>query len=394
MDNIKRVYLQQKIKIIIIGILIIGIVVIGGLWILRKQPFSEESEPAFPRGFVIAHQNGLTNFSYDHSKQKHEKRTEIVLPGITGIVSDDNYFFIATKNREILRLNNKFEKTISKKFEEISAIASKKFEEISAIATDKKNIFISTEGSFIALDKDLNELSRVKFYLRDYPFPLPKNVHDILIYKTTAYLLDNEMLPLFLFRVNIEDPKNIQITEKIKIFHINPHLEAQWLNPKLNQWLIFLSYSHMGGGGKIVHIYPMDKGKEEWARQEIFRSSFFPKEEKRGFNIQGITDIPPIWAVIQDVEGKYHLTQVKSENNEISFSNVLDLDKIYQNQKNPLYGDGERKSIIKYRSNYLFIIPKYKSLLTVIDTRSQSKIVLLEDLSKFGIEGIIDILPY
>ncbi|MBA7510480.1 hypothetical protein ES705_02465 [subsurface metagenome] len=362
----KKVRVNSKTKILV-GILIIGIIVVGGWWIWKEQAYLEPLERTFPHGLIVASQNGLANLVYNPSNQTYEKQAGIILSGITGIVRYDNHIFVSTEN-EVLKLDSKFEK-----------LNSKKFGDISAIAIDNKNIFISADSSFIALDKNLEELNRVKLEHNGWQ----KNAHDILIYKNTAYLLDNIMRPLFLFRVNIENPRNIQITERITFHGINAHLDAQWLNPKLTQWLVLQSYGHRGGSGKVVHIYPMDKDKEILATQEIFSHRRIPEEKEGGLDIRGITDIPPIWAVVEDTEKKYYLAQVSSDDNKISFSNVLDLDSIHP----------YRKVIIKHNDNYLFIVPKYHSLV-IIDVEQQPKIVLSKDLGKFNVRAIIDILPY
>jgi hypothetical protein len=452
---------------ILIGILIIGIVVISGLWICKDRAYPEPLKRTFPQGLIVASQNGLVNLVYNPSKQMYEKQAEVALSDIIKeVVVLDNYIFISLRNK-VLRFDSRLEKSISKKFGKIGTLA-----------TDNKNIFVAAEGSFIVLTKDLEELDRVKLEFNGYTRP-EKNAHDILIYKNTAYLLDNIMRPLFLFRVNIQDPKNIQITEKIKFHGINAHLDEQWLNPELNQWLIIQSYGHRGGYGQTVHIYSMDEGKEPLTTKKIFssivreeyyditldegivkidkvkgnyvtderinitlvkpqevdltikifskwnniiytenialnknRTSYlvtgYNKErhnipiktvevysngklihkgsfyKEKGFKIRGITNLPPVWAIIQDREENYYLTQVKSENNKVLFSNLLDLDDI----------DTYKKVIIKHKDNYLFVAPENRRLLKIIDIEQQPKVILSKDLSEFNVRAIIDILPY
>ena len=336
---------------------------------------------------IVASQNGIVNLAYNSSTQTYEQQAEIILSGVTGIVSIDNYIFAITED-EILNLNNKLEKLNSKKFTSIGR---------GAIATDKKNIFISADNSFIALDKNLKELSRVRLEYNKWP---EKNAHNILIYNNTAYLLDNIVWPLFIFRVNVENPKNIQITEKIEFAGINAHLDRQWLNPELNQWLVLQSYGHSGGIGQNVYIYPMDKGTERIASQKIFSHLRIEEAKKQGFQINGITPLPPIWAVIQDPpsvwtttqdeDGKYYLAQVKSENNKVSFSNLFNLEKIGS------YRGDVASVIVRRKGDYLFIAPITGNLLQIINIKQKPKVIFSDQLteSEYNIRAIIDILPY
>ena len=326
---------------------------------------------AFSQSLIIASQNGLVNLTYNPENWTFNKQAEIALLDIMGIAKYKNDIVAGTKN-EVLRFNSKFEK-----------LASKEFNSVSALATDGKTIFVSADSSLIALDEQLNELDRVELL----PY---KAAHDILIYENTAYLLDNIMAPLFIFRVDIENPENLKIINKIEFYGINSHLNAQWLNPELNQWLVLDSYARQGGSGQIVHIYPMDKGEEALAVQQIFSASWpmessgAPEEENEGFDVRGITAVPPIFAVVADAEERYNLAQVKSEDNNITFSNFFSLDDL----------DAPGEIIVRHKDDYLFIAPEIRSFLEIIDVKNkeQPKLVISKDLREYNVQAIIDII--
>ena len=360
--------------------LIIVIILFGSWWVWRGQAYSEPLEKTFPHGLIVASHNVLVNLVYNPSKQTYEKQGEIILPDrltkplrgftkIIGIVSCDNYIFVSTEY-EVLKINGKFEK-----------IGTKKFEKIGALATDNKSIFISAENSFIALDKNLRELNRVE---------LGKNAHDILIYRDTAYLLDDMMIPFFLFRVNIENPKNIQIKQKIEFTDINAHLYTQWLNPGLDQWAVLYEYGHRGGYGQVILVYSINDGNEPLAGQKTFSCRRIPEVKMEGLSIRGITNLPPIWAIVRDVKDKYYLAQISSENNKIAFLKLLELTDIATDEK----------IIIKRREDYLFIAsdaylarPQIATL-KIINVREPTEIIHSEDLRKFNVFSVINILPY
>ncbi len=382
------------------GILLMLVSIIAEFSLCAKQVYSESEATVESHSLIVASNEGLVNLVYNPSSHTYEKQAEVALSGIIGIIKCGNYYFV-NRGEEIFRLDEKLDKSISKKFEKISVLAA-----------DDKNIFISAGQCFIALDKDLKELSRVNLELNGYS----KDAHDILIYSDIAYLLDNVMLTTFILRVDIKDPRNIRIMEKIRIAEdVWPQLEGQWLNPSLNQWIVLQSYSHKAGGGIKAHIYPMDKGTEKLASQDIYSALAYPTVKEEGCRNRTITRIPPIWAVILDNQGKNYLAQVNSDNNKVSFQNRLDLDELNtSNTLTPEPKTHSSKIVIKQRDSYLFLAFTFHGTettydpshdwrstigfrsgkLIIIDTKQQPKIILSEALREFNISEIVDILPY
>ncbi len=379
--------------------LILAILILG-LRFSGKNAYSESRPQVFKHGVVVATSAGLTNLQYNSGMGAYEKKAELAFTEIKKIVRSGNDYFAATEN-ELIRVNERLEKSLSRKFEKISAIAA-----------SNNNIFISTEHSFIVLDKDLAELSRVKLEINGYA----KDAHDILIYGDSAYLLDNVMLPVFILKVDIKDVKNISIKEKIRIAEdVWPHLDGQWLNPVLNQWIVLQSYSGGTGGGVKAHIYALDKVGPELGSGKIFSETNYPQVSKDGYRIKSVTSLPPVWAVVQNNEGKNYLARVNSEGNKISFSEFLDSEdlNILKDLRSP--GPGiSRHVIVKYLGGYLFVAFTYSGTetsfdpehnwrsesgftagkLMLVDIQAQPKIILTCSLKEFKIQDIIDILPY
>lgn len=352
--------------------ILIGILFVFGFLLFKAESHSEFLKGPLPTNLLVASQNGLINFTYDQSKKIYVKKSEVylfdVFDKITGkdtypeqIVTCNNYIFVRLQNK-ILRIDYKFKNPVSKKFGSTGALA-----------TDGKNIFVSADNFFIALDLDLKELSRVD---------IDKNAHNILIYKNTAYLLDNIVTPVYLFRIDLSRLKNIQITDRFELHGIYAHLDGQWINPELGQWLVIQSYSHQGGCGQIVHIYSIDKSKDRIAPQEIF--SYSIAGLMKGFRIVNETPLPPIWAVLQDKGGKFHLAKIDSKNNKVSFSKIFQLDGF----QDSLYTTGANKQ----KDDFLFITSG--DLLKVFDMKKQPKLILSQDLREFDVTGTTDILPY
>jgi len=230
---------------------------------LENETKVVEKEEKIPtQGFMpkilIAHSKGLTELIYDDLTQKYLKQAYYNLSNPTAVAILEDSVFVTTGD-SIIRLNSSLEKEKESKTGEFGSLA----------ASDK-NIFVSANGSFIIIDKDLK---RINGFQLDTYWGGTKNAHDILVHNGTAYLLDNVQFPIWIFRVNIENPKHIKI-QKIEVWGTNQHLDGHWLNPELNQWLIIQSYGVQWKcgitGGQIVQIYPLGTGKGPIAREEIF----------------------------------------------------------------------------------------------------------------------------
>ncbi|MBD2126732.1 hypothetical protein NDI39_23540 [Microcoleus sp. ZQ-A2] len=273
----------------------------------------------FSTGLIVAFSKELINFAFNGLTGNYEKKAEVI---INDILRDDcntghqfvcmfsNYIFYNT-GKQILRFNTNLEEVISKKIRLLNLVDLEKYlqnmlsnlarlkeveettyeEErqhylkefhndertaitIGAIATDGKNLFVAGEGSLIVYNSDLEELSRVNLEIG----PPVKNAHDILIHEDTVYLLDNIFHPIYIFKINISDINNIKITEKNYQGFPYRHLNDQWLNPSLDQWLM------TAGDSRDVLIYSMSEEKRLFSILETYdcsNISYLRFEQKR-----------------------------------------------------------------------------------------------------------------
>jgi hypothetical protein len=337
----------------------------------ERQGSATSPEETMPKGLCIAAQNGLFDLRHDFTNQRFEKRNEVTLSDLTDMAMCGSSCFVST--HEIIR---KYDATFNEG-------QSKTFGKIGAVGSHGNHLFVAADGSFICLNEDLQELDRIKLEFEG-PVPPDKNAHDIQIYRDTAYLLDNIVGPLFLFRINIQKPRDLHVTERIMFQDINSHLHGQWLNPALGQWMVIQSFAHKGGAGKNVHIYPMDGGKESIGTTQIYSHRVVPQQDKEGYDLKGVTDVPPVWAVVQDINDKYSVARVSSENNQISFSSFLQVDLSGRHQE----------IIVQRKGTYLYIIPKFGNRLHVVDITEEPKILFSEDLQELGIQAVVDVLAY
>lgn len=317
-------------------------------------------------GLIVASQSGLLSLRFDRSLKAYEKKAGAKLSGLSHVVLLDDRVFAAVGEELV-----SFTSGLKRK-------SAKKLGKIEALTAYGAHLFASAQKSLIAFDGGLNELSRLELVCRGWS----KNAHDILIRRGTAYLLDNVMLPIFLFRADVRDPKAIRRIDRIEFTAINAHLDLQWLQPKLKQWVVLSSYAHRGGSGQVVRIHRMVGSKKPLATERIFSRQRIPEEKTEGTAILAATPLPPIWAVTRDAKGKASLSRVKTEKNRVRFKHMLALPDM----------DEDERVILKRKGNLLFMARR-SGALSVIDLWGKPAVILTEDLSGLGARTLIDVLP-
>ncbi len=346
---------------------------------VAKKNTSKAKIQPLPMQLTIITKNGVFILEYNQSEKKYEKILKFRTSGIRGGVKNENGIYIFKINKLIkLNLSLELKKVV-------------KFKKIESIAANNKNVFISAEESFISLDNDLNILGKVLLKCHDRP----KNAHDILLYQKTAYLLDNVVYPIFVFKVSILDPNFPTIAGKVEFMGLNPHLDMQWLNPSKRQWNIVESYTVLGGDGQLVHSFPMINGQKENFQQNLYDRLRTEKKETKGFKLFATTKLPPIWALVRNKKNRLQLANVKTASNKFRFNrvklNTVETIDGIKSMFNSNISDYEKISIRKSGSGYLLLASDAGKQFHIINVSGIPKIVFSQNFTTIGIHRIIDI---
>lgn len=277
----------------------------------------------------------------------------------------------------------------------------RKFIEIAAMAINGEIVFVGTEGKLILLDRDLETLGQVNLELGK------KNTHDILVYQSIAYLLDNVIEPTYILRVNVSNPVRPQIISNSHIFGINHHLRKQWLNPELNQWCILQSYGTQAGSGENIillpldlktggvnlersqfsgFISPFDRNSSILGYQAINQTSFSEPREFIGIELLAANPLPPLWAVIYEQREQLYLALIESRNYPIIFDKQLYLGKLIDSfdltaEITPI--NSLLFLVLKgYKNNHLF------ARLVVIDVTERPSILLNQNINEVNLSQL------
>lgn len=179
-----------------------------------------------------------------------------------------------------------------------------------------------------------------------------KHIEDIRVHNGTAYLVDDVVFPLFLFRFDVSDPAAPECIDTIPIEEVNQTLQQQWLDPPNDQWGIIQETTYMGGGTQSVYIYdltfqnpPLETQSGEDVRSDEvpgfqFREtvcgysstdarSIYEKNAE-GVAIRDVTREPPIYATVTVDETEYlasmTVTADAPEGDRVRFDYVVELD--------------------------------------------------------------------
>ncbi|MDY0003372.1 MAG: hypothetical protein RBU30_18885 [Polyangia bacterium] len=105
---------------------------------------------------------------------------------------------------------------------------------LGAVALHGDHVLIGGNGALVLLDRSFRKVSETHLGL-DQP---NKEAHDILVRGDDALLLDNIAYPIFMFRVDISDPRQPKLSQSIRVVDVYPHLLFQWVDEELGRWAV------------------------------------------------------------------------------------------------------------------------------------------------------------
>ena len=401
-----------------------------------SKDFFTDVSPSQERGvyyslpnLLIESETQLIQFAYNTQTQQYESQSTVNLEEIHE--SQHSWELLSLPDSIIVGQNieirpnrqetNQSQSKVIKLSKSLEKVQVHECTDVAAIASDGKNIFLCDEGQLVALNKDLKILDKVDLELEGRGWRKKKNAHDILIYGSVAYLLDNVVEPTYILRVDLSNPSCLKILSTFEITGVNHHLRGQWLNPDLNQWCILQYYGTQAGSGENILILPLDLNSgsvdlsssqipfpsTELNRRAISLSkstsisgyesisySSFDGSENLGLMLIAITSSPPIWGLILDRKERLYLAKVQTENNQIDFQDKLYLGKV----KKYSYLKAKITPIEKL---LFLVIQEYKeppsfTRLLIIDVAQEPSIILSQNLevqSKYDLTMSYLLLP-
>ncbi|MGP1387738.1 MAG: hypothetical protein ACTS2F_29640 [Thainema sp.] len=253
---------------------------------------------------------------------------------------------------------------------EIKRIA---FNSLTALETDGEHIFISAEGDFIVLSLDLTILSRVELQVTGLA---KKDAHGIVVHQKIAYLLDNIFVPVFIFKFDCSDPKNIYLLDKQEFDASQPHLDAQWIDAAAQRWYVLVDNSNRFISGQHLYITeaanPLAEIKFHMVRQDTVEIWNY-LSDRTGNKILASTQMVPPWVVVKEgtaanryLPEKLYLAKVICDREFVRIEPWLDLYPLILEgaaDEAPVWHDDFNKFLIHAAGNRLILIASRRNRL-------------------------------
>lgn len=232
------------------------------------------------------------------------------------------------------------------------------------LATDGDIVFTAYEDGFLSFDADLERLGETSL-----PEELAgKHMEDVLVYDGVAYVVDNAVYPMYLFRLDVSDPADPSYLEVLGTMGIGQSLHQQWLEPDANGWRFLQTTRHRAGREQNVILTPMDGaasgGTVEGPDGEIDRRAGseldsvqihqwtrdgapddLTEDREYGIRIRDVSSLPPVYSVVDDGED-FYLSSVDVDDTDVTFGREVAVDGIARVDTIPglavaLSGDGD-----------------------------------------------------
>lgn len=330
-------------------------------------------DSAVPTHPLILTADKLVRLQWDPDASSYVEDASTRISGMPGYCQQGTRFLGRGEKHVFVRS----EKSITRFDEDLKNPVYAEFKSLGSLRAHGKLVYISAEGKFKVLGADLKEIGSV-----DLDTGLPnfgKNAHDILIHDNTAFLLDNIMVPIFLFRVDVSDSRKPVVMGRIDCPGVNTHLTGQWLDPERDRWFVLRDSGTLAGISQEINSYSMKKG------DAVDKSSVYDKPsggKESGRRIMDVTRLTPAWAVVDgNGEGKYNLAGVAAEGKNVKVEIVPDF--------------RAAGPIIREKGGYLLVSSvDATGQIQVVDARREPKVIATATLSKLGVTAkVMDICP-
>ena len=329
--------MKRYLALAVLIILIVGL--IPGCLKETKKDLKDENpldSIIFPDNLpsmIVAHIENITRYEYDVDTHLFIKGTRIDAHHPRSLIHQENYYYFA------------YNSGIRKVDTDLNLIKEIQMEKMGVIVESKGVIYFSAGGSFYTCNSDLEILSSLNLNFTS-PYG-EKVVHDIIINDNIAFLVDDVTTPYYIFKVNVSNPNNISVIQRIEVVGINSHLYGQWLDIEKDRWMIIETGGIMTGSYEDIIFYSIENGSEI-ATQNIYWSGRDDTEEQ-GYHIKSILPINPTWCIIlygHPLRSSFHIANLSIDNDEISIEKVLDLHII--SEMYPEYSNIEQYDDIVY----------------------------------------------
>ncbi|MCK5774128.1 MAG: hypothetical protein KAH57_10110 [Thermoplasmata archaeon] len=328
----------------------------------KNQPKIEVFPPEHLPDIILTSGSEIIRFVHDNQTNTYNMTGTYALPNIIGIEGIGDNFIVNHDEGLVLLDQN------------LSMINEIQMKRPLDIGVSGEFIYACSNNSLYGISSDLQITDSI--HLNTSEWAGGKDAHDILIHKGSAYLLDNVIEPIYVFKVNISDPYDLSMDLGFEISWVNQHLRYQWIDPDSGQWFILQHSCSQAGTYQYIRCYSCEDGSLLWVQETFYEFWIYDRPEE-GFYINGVTESSSGW-MLTSSNDDHHLRSYENGHTHVIIKKELDLRYDLPEHVFPHSG-------IEQRGNLLFI--SIYDQLVVVDVEKDPVIVLSQTIK----EPIVDV---
>ena len=311
---------------------------------------------------ILASESEIIRFVHNNQTNTYNMTGSYELPNVIGMERIGDNFIVNHDGGLVLLDRN------------LSMINKIQMKRPLDIGVSGEFIYACSNNSLYGISSDLQITDRI--HLNTSEWMGGKDAHDILIHEGSAYLLDNVIEPIYVFKMNISDPYNLSMDLGFEISGVNQHLRSQWIDPDSGQWFILQHSCSQAGTYEYIRCYSCKDGSLLWVKETFYEFWMYDRPEE-GFYINAVTESSPGW-MLTSSNDDHHLRSYENADTQIKMTKELDLSSDFSGH---IFPHGS----IEERGNLLFI--SIYDQLVVVDVERDPVIVLSQTIK----EPIVDV---
>ncbi len=273
---------------------------------------------------------------------------------------------------------------------DLQAGPSRRINTFGYLKVDYPLIYLAADGVFYICDERLKALSTTAFDKLSELYA--KNIHHIIVHDNIAYLLDNFVMPIWVFEVDVSDINQPELLYEYDFGGWDVKLVTQWLEKDPAAWAILSRRSHniarhsvdyASHVDHVIYYRRLDRGQFAFRRTYEEKVPYADSDaekirEGKRYVVDSATS--PNWFLLEQ-DDNLSLATTKRSGRFIKFDTVLDMGFLNPNQRYFMAKD----------DNYLFIASIEK--LCVVDLTNEPTLIYQEKLDDYNLEQIGSFLP-
>jgi hypothetical protein len=181
------------------------------------------------------------------------------------------------------------------------------------------DIVLLAGSTLRAYDRSLELLDEVELPLKDGPHG--KLAHDLLVHHGVAYLLDDIVMPLYVLRVDVSDPRDLRALGRDDLG--GGHLPGHWIDEENARWMVLETWGGRGTSHQNIHVLPLEGGGiEKTLRAQVTSASPMDGSNRteEGHFVLANVHTGPTWAFVTSNDAtRFGRLQVDLDADAISF---------------------------------------------------------------------------